>query len=146
MFYVNRVVFGGRMIDDPVIQSYGKEGKEFVKIVVAANKPSIQGRNRKYIPIFAEVCVFGKTGEFVQNNLRKGDDVLIDGELSYRSWKDKLGENRNGLNIIAISLTHVSNVKRGDPDAQNTEEASRQNRVDPNYGPDQEYDQEDVQF
>lgn len=120
MMYVNKIVIIGRLASDPEVQTYGNDNKEMVKFPLVCSKPGFAGRNRKSTPIYVNIVTWGRTAEFVKNNLTKGDMVLVDGELSYRTWEDKLGEPRKEVSIASCSVTHIPNVWGGD---QNTEKA-----------------------
>lgn len=52
-------------------------------------------------PHFFEVTVFGGQGEWIAQNLGKGDPITIVGSLEQRRWQDQQGQNRELVSIIA---------------------------------------------
>ena len=56
--------------------------------------------------------VFGLRAEALQNHLRKGTRVFVDGRLEARPWTDQQGQVRAGLEIVADGVEFMS-AQRG---------------------------------
>jgi single-strand DNA-binding protein len=50
------------------------------------------------------VELWGKDAEFVQNFLKKGDLVAVEGRLQTRKWQDKDGNDRYTTECVASSV------------------------------------------
>lgn len=56
---------------------------------------------------FFEVVCFGKTAENVSKWVTKGRQVIVTGRLQQRKWKDKDGNNRYAVEVIANQVQFV---------------------------------------
>jgi single-strand DNA-binding protein len=52
-------------------------------------------------PCFVDVVVFGNQAEACARYLHKGDPVLLEGRLQYRTWEDQPGQKRSKHEVIA---------------------------------------------
>jgi len=50
------------------------------------------------------IVAFGKTAEIAEKYLKKGNEVIIRGKLTTRSWDDKEGKKQYMTQIIASQL------------------------------------------
>ena len=50
------------------------------------------------------IVFFGKTAEIAEKYLKKGNEVIIHGKLTTRSWDDKEGKKQYMTQIIASQL------------------------------------------
>jgi single-strand DNA-binding protein len=51
--------------------------------------------------VFHRVSAFGKLAENIQSSLKKGDPVVVVGDLEFHDYTDKDGNTREGRQIIA---------------------------------------------
>jgi len=69
---------------------------------------------------FFDVSVWREKGEAVANHKRKGDPILIEGRLQYRTWEAKDGSRRSKVDVVADSVQFLgkgngSSVDGGTP-------------------------------
>ena len=55
-------------------------------------------------PCFVDVVVFGHQAEACAKYLHKGDPVLLEGRLQYRTWEDQQGHKRSKHEVIAFRV------------------------------------------
>jgi single-strand DNA-binding protein len=67
-----------------------------------------------------QIVAYGKTAEYLQKYVKKGDSLAINGKIRYRSYDGKEGVKIYLTEIIAKSVTHFS--KAGTATANDDEE------------------------
>jgi single-strand DNA-binding protein len=55
-------------------------------------------------PCFVDVVVFGNQAEACAKYLNKGDPVLLEGRLQYRTWEDQQGNKRSKHEVMAFRV------------------------------------------
>jgi single-strand DNA-binding protein len=63
-----------------------------------------QGDEWKDDPCFIDVVVFGKQAESCGEYLSKGQPVLVEGRLRYRTWEGQDGQKRSKHEISAFRV------------------------------------------
>lgn len=111
---LNVVMVVGRLTRDPEL-SYTKENVPMCRFSVANNRGNQEGDVN-----FFEVVAWNKTAEVVNQVLRKGSQVAIEGKLKQNKFQDKTtGQMRSGINIIASSVQFLGGRPGGgDGEAQ----------------------------
>lgn len=89
---MNRVMVHGRLVRDPEVRSAGAH--TVCGFVVAEN----QRFNREKAN-FHECEAWNKTGDFVEKYFRKGQEIVISGELRQDEYTAKDGTNRRAWKI-----------------------------------------------
>lgn len=92
---MNRVVLSGRLTKEVDVR-YTQTGKCVANFSLAVNKKDNVN--------FFNVVVWEKLAEICANNLGKGSKVLVDGELSSRSYEDSSGSKRNVTEVVAYNV------------------------------------------
>ena len=111
----NSTVFGGRICADPELK-YLPAGTAVAKITVANNS---KYKDRETVT-FLEATCWGKTAEIVSQYCKKGDRVVLEGELRTESWEDKqTGKKRSKmkLNVERVHMMGSAN-RAGDGQGQ----------------------------
>ena len=63
---------------------------------------------------FFNVSAWRELGERVANYKKKGDPVLVEGRLQYRTWEAQDGSKRSAVDVVADNVQFLSG--RGDSD------------------------------
>lgn len=95
---LNRVVLSGNLTADPNISASGS-GMYISRFTVAVNEYRKQEKQTH----FFECTAFGKTAEFMQNYIKKGNKVLLEGRLNLQRW-EKDGEKRSKVVVLVERL------------------------------------------
>jgi len=64
-------------------------------------------------PNYFNVVVWGAQGEACARYLTKGQQVAIDGRLSYRSWESQDGSKRSKIEIVADEVVFMGGGQGG---------------------------------
>lgn len=73
------------------------------------------------------VSVFGKNAENVNQYVKKGAKVCVEGALRYRSVDNEDGTKRYYTDIIARNVTFLDSSNGGDPTSEGEQEAGKGN-------------------
>ncbi|WP_269939250.1 single-stranded DNA-binding protein [Arthrobacter sp. HY1533] len=95
------VSINGNLVADPEL-SYGDSGIAHAKLRVAVNQrfQAADGTWRDGIPVFHNVSAFRALAENISRSMKKGDPVIVSGELEFRSY-EKDGAQHEARRIIA---------------------------------------------
>ena len=98
---MNRVAILGRVGKDPEVRAF-PNGDKLANIRVATSerwKDKATGE-RKEKTEWHSVAVFGGAAGIVEQYVRKGDQILIEGQLQTRKWQDQSGADRYTTEIV----------------------------------------------
>jgi len=56
------------------------------------------------VPLYFDVTIWGRIGEWVAANVAKGDKVVVAGRLNWREFEDRGGSKRQAVDIVASSV------------------------------------------
>jgi single stranded DNA-binding protein len=97
--------FSGRVGSDPELKT-SLSGNPWTAFNVAIG----QGDDAQWI----RVAVFGARAEELAVQIKKGDRIYAEGNLTMRTW-EKAGEKRTGLNVAAWKVEKVGAIGRNKP-------------------------------
>jgi len=107
MANLNKVMLIGRPTRDPEVRTFANGGKvaKFGFAVNNRRKNTATGQWEDE-PVFIDIDVFnrgeqGRQAELVEQSLRKGHQVFIEGHLRLDQWTDKDGQKRQRLYVRA---------------------------------------------
>ena len=105
---VNRVTLVGRVGADPVVRET-RGGDTVCNVSLATNS----GYGDKEKTDWHKITFFGKLADTVTEYVIKGQELYIDGRISYGKYTDKDGIEKYSTDIIANSMQMGS--KKGSP-------------------------------
>jgi single-strand DNA-binding protein len=132
MAYLNRVTLIGNLGQDPEIKST-QSGNRFANISIATtekwkDKNSGEQKERTQwhrIVVWNEYCVK------IAENLKKGNQVYVEGQLETRSWETQNGEKRYATEVVLRPFTgnlhkvEFVGSRQSVPDAEGPDAGSR---------------------
>lgn len=62
---------------------------------------------RKWTTIWHDVIAWDKTADYAERNFVKGSKILVEGELTYRTYEDQQGHTRYLTQITAKNLLNL---------------------------------------
>lgn len=86
----------------------GSGARNFAKFSVAANIRQESGEKYPSKPVWFKVTAFGSIAEKVMEHIRKGDLILVNGDLVVREWMTGDGEKRLEQSIIINSYSQLN--------------------------------------
>ena len=111
---INRVTIAGRLTRDPELR-YIQSGTAVRKLGLAVSRKfkTKTGETREET-LFVNATVWGQSGEWVGERLKKGAPVLVEGSLKSSEWEDKnTGQKRTAIDINATRVQPLAWEDRG---------------------------------
>jgi len=114
-YSVNKVLLVGRTGNDADVK-YTTKGMAIANISVATTEARKDGNGQfQDSTEWHRVVVFGKLAEFVENYVKKGTLLYVEGRLQTRSWDDKEEKRHFMTEIVTEKLTLLGG-KQGSKD------------------------------
>lgn len=114
-FSINKAYLVGNVTKDPDLK-YTPNNNAVCTFNVATNRSIKKGDDWEDVATFHRVVVWGKIAEYINNNVVKGDPVVVEGRIENRSFEDKDGVTKYISEIIADNVIPYkrsgSNTKR----------------------------------
>jgi single-strand DNA-binding protein len=103
----NKVMLMGNLTRDPELR-YTPNNTAVCKIGVAVNRRwrDQQGEMREEVT-FVDCDAFGKTAETINQYLKKGQPIFIEGRLRLDQWQDKEGNKRSKLGVVIENFQFI---------------------------------------
>ena len=108
MVSFNRVILAGNLTRDPELRFTG-DGIPVCSFGLAVNR--VFSKNEEVD--FFNVSAWRDLGERVANYKKKGDPVLVEGRLQYRTWEAQDGSKRSAVDVVADNVQFLA--RAGDP-------------------------------
>jgi len=96
---VNKAILVGRVGADPIVNETGK-GDKVANISLATN--SGYGDNEK--TDWHKITFFGKLADTVSEYVKKGQELYVEGRITYSKYTDKTGIEKYSTSIVAYSM------------------------------------------
>lgn len=110
---LNRVMLMGNLTRDPELRYLPTNNTAVVGVGLAVNR---RWRNQQGEPqeetTFVDCEGFGKTAEVINQYLRKGRPIYLEGRLKLDQWEDREGQKRSKLKVIIETFQFIDS--RGD--------------------------------
>jgi single-strand DNA-binding protein len=138
MANLNKVMLIGRLTRDPEIRVFGNGGKvAMFGFAVNNRKKNMQTGQWEDEPVFLDVEAFNrgdfsKQADLVEQYLRKGRQIFIDGHLKLDQWTSQEGQKRSRLKIVVDNIQFLDSQGGSGGD-------QRAMRSEPQYSAPQEF-------
>ena len=137
MASVNKVIIVGNLGRDPEIR-YMPSGDAIANIAVATSyksKDRNTGEQKEYTE-WHRISFFGRLAEIVQQYLKKGSSVYVEGRLQTRKYTDKDGVEKYATDIIAEQMQMLGSRQGGQDDQDfDSEQAPARRAAAPRQAP-----------
>ena len=108
---MNSVVLIGRLARDPELRYTPSTNTPITQITVAVDRPTQQGQERQ--ADFIRVTVFGRQAETVNQFLRKGRQVAVQGRIQTGSYKNRDGQTVYTTDVVADRVEFLGGNNSG---------------------------------
>ena len=108
----NRVILAGNLTKDPELR-FGEvdgDGVPVCSFGLAVNRV----RSRSEEVDFFDISAWRELGETVANYKKKGDPILLEGRLQYRTWEAQDGSKRSKVAVVADTVQFLGRGAAGD--------------------------------
>ena len=134
----NKVILMGRLTSDPELKQ-SSNGVSVTSFNIAVDRRFSKGEDKQCD--FITIVTWRNTAEFICKYFKKGQAMLVCGELQTRSWEDQQGNKRYATEVVASEVTfceakptekgtEASNPNTYIPDAYMSQNAPKFEAVD----------------
>ena len=99
---LNKVIIMGRLGKDPELKRT-QSGTAVASFPLAVDR-DFKGQNGEKETDWIDVVAWRNTAEFVSKYFTKGRVAAVEGRLQTRKWKDKDGNNRVSVEVVADNV------------------------------------------
>ncbi len=100
----NKVQLIGNLGQDPEVSNLDNGGK-MAKFTIATNESYTNAKGEKVEDTqWHNVIAWGKVAEIVENHLRKGKEVAIEGKLTHSSYENGEGEKKYATQVVVKDI------------------------------------------
>jgi single-strand DNA-binding protein len=99
MVNFNRVILAGNMTRDPELR-FTSNGIPVCDFGLAVNRV----RSKSEEVDFFDITAWRELGETIANYKKKGDPILVEGRLQYRTWEAQDGSRRSKVDVVADNV------------------------------------------
>lgn len=117
---LNKVFLIGNVGKDPEIR-HGQSGSKVAQFSVAISerwKDKSSGELKTKTE-WVSVAAFGYTVDFIENYLKKGDKVFVEGAIKTDSYTNQKGEKVFATKVIASSVQSLESKQKADNKSEN---------------------------
>ncbi len=105
----NKVILIGNMTADPELkQTTG--GVSVCSFSIAVNRRFAKADQAQQNVDFINIVTWRQQAEFVSRYFKKGNPILICGQLQTRSWNDNQGQKRYTTEVVADEVSFVASA------------------------------------
>jgi single-strand DNA-binding protein len=112
MVSFNRVILAGNLTRDPELR-FTQSGTPVCGFGLAVNR--VFSKNDEVD--FFNVSAWRELGETIANYKKKGDPILVEGRLQYRTWEAQDGSKRSAVDIVADNVQFLGGRSDSDDGA-----------------------------
>jgi single-strand DNA-binding protein len=99
MVSFNRVILAGNLTRDPELR-FTNDGIPVCSFGLAVNRV----RSKSEEVDFFDISAWRELGETIANYKKKGDPILVEGRLQYRTWEAQDGSKRSKVDVVADNV------------------------------------------
>jgi single-strand DNA-binding protein len=103
MVSFNRVVLAGNLTQNPELR-FIQDGVPVCNFRIAVNRV----RSKSEAADFFNISAWRQLGETVANYKKKGDPIIVEGRLQYRTWQAQDGAKRSAVDVVADRVQFLS--------------------------------------
>jgi single-strand DNA-binding protein len=108
MVSFNRVVLAGNLTRDPELR-FTNDGVPVANFGLAVNRV----RSKSDDVDFFDITAWRELGETIANYKKKGDPILVEGRLQYRTWEAQDGSKRSKVDVVADNIQFLGSKSDG---------------------------------
>lgn len=107
MFSINTYVVSGNLTKDPELRATTSGTPVCNGSICYNSRRKSQSGEWEDVPNFFDFVAFGKAAEVLARK-QKGDRIVLNGELTQRSWESKEGERRSKVELLVREFVDAS--------------------------------------
>ena len=108
----NKVILMGNMTADPELRQT-TSGISVCSFSIAVNRRFSKSEQNQQSVDFINVVAWRQQAEFVSRYFKKGNPILVCGQLQTRTWTDNQGQKRYATDVVADEVSFVGPASQG---------------------------------
>ena len=147
----SKVIIVGNVTRDPELRST-PSGTQVCSFSVAVNRSYKDNSGSQVENVsFFDCSAWGKQGETIAQDVKKGSGILVSGRLEQRSWEDKEGQKRSRVEIVVEDFNFIGgsdggSYEGGSSRGKSSSKASASDDVAPDDISDEPIDLSEIPF
>lgn len=110
----NKVILLGNLTRDVELR-HTQGGQALAKFGMAINRKfNTQSGESKEEVCFVDLTAWGKQAELLNQYVRKGSQLMIEGRLQYSTWESQEGGKRSKLEVVVENFQFVGSARGGE--------------------------------
>ena len=105
----NKVILIGNMTADPELKQT-TSGLSVCSFSIAINRRFAKAEQGQQNVDFINIVTWRQNAEFVNRYFKKGNPILICGQLQTRKWTDNQGQSRIATEVVADEVSFVASA------------------------------------
>lgn len=144
---VNKVILVGRLGRDPETR-YTSSGQAVTNFSVATDEIWKDKNDEKQKKTeWHKVVAWGKLAEIIQEFLKKGSLVYLEGKIQSREWQDKDGQKKTAVEVVASTLKMLGGKPNEEkPQQRRAAQPAAQTEPESEFDGGPEISEEDIPF
>lgn len=102
----NKVILLGNLTRDVELR-HTQSGMALAKFGLAINRKWSQNGEQKESTCFVDCTAWGRQAEVLNQYVRKGSQLFVDGRLEYSTWEAEGGGKRSKLEVVVENFQFV---------------------------------------
>jgi single-strand DNA-binding protein len=102
----NKVILLGNLTRDVELR-HTQSGQALAKFGMAINRKWSQNGEQKESTCFVDLTAWGRQAEVLQQYVKKGSQLFVEGRLEYSTWESPEGGKRNKLEVVVENFQFV---------------------------------------
>jgi len=99
----NKVILVGNLTRDIELR-YAQSGTAIANTAIATSRKFTVNGEKKEEVCFVDITAFGRSGEVMNQYLRKGSKILVEGRLNFDQWTDQNGQKRSKHSVVIETM------------------------------------------
>ena len=108
----NKVILIGNMTADPELKQTAA-GISVCSFSIAVNRRFGKAEQGQQNVDFINIVTWRQSAEFVSRYFKKGNPILVCGQLQTRTWTDNQGQKRYATEVVADEVSFVTSAAAG---------------------------------
>jgi single-strand DNA-binding protein len=117
MVNFNRVMLAGNLVRDPELRHTSND-IPVCSFSIAVNRV----RSKDEAVDFFTISAWRELGETIAQYKKKGDPILVEGRLQYRTWEAEDGTKRSMVDVVADGVQFLGRSQNSQPEESPSEE------------------------
>lgn len=108
----NKVLLMGNLTRDVELR-HTQSGMALAKFGLAVNRKWSQNGEQKESTCFVDLTAWGRQAEVLNQYVKKGSQLFVEGRLEYSTWEGEDGKKRSKLEVVVENFQFIGAARGG---------------------------------